>query len=244
MHTPRTLQELVNEQVGRAEAARKTPLGGTDVPVPLVVTVSREMGSGAQLIARQLAEDLGWSLWGQELLDAMAESGKVGLDVVEAFDEKHVGQVERLFHSVFGVSDMAEFSYARQLYRAVVGIARLGNAVILGRGANFMLPDALTVRITASMEHRVENMMRFEHLGHDEAVAKLRRSDGERRQFLITLFGKKTVESSVYDLQINLDHLDLRSATEMVKAAVHGHVRVLAERHPDGVGVAMVPPKP
>ena len=241
---PRTLQELVDEQVARAEAARKQPLAGVESPVPLVVTISREMGSGALLIAQQVAEDLGWSLWGRELLDPMAEAGKVGREVVEAFDEKHVGQMERLFHSVFGVSDVAEFSYARQLYRVVSGIARLGNAVILGRGANYMLPDALSVRIVASMEHRVENMMRFEQLGHDEAVARLRRSDGDRRQYLITMFGKRKLESTVFDLQLNMDNLDLRTAAEMIKVAILGRARVLAERYPDGQRSPLVPPKP
>ena len=57
---------------------------------------------------------------------------------------------------------MSGFIYIRHLTKAVAVIAKLGNAIILGRGANFLLPEALNVRIDASDEHRIQNMMSYE----------------------------------------------------------------------------------
>jgi Cytidylate kinase-like family len=40
-----------------------------------VVTVEREYGSGGAIIARQLAERLGWKLWDEELTAEIARVG-------------------------------------------------------------------------------------------------------------------------------------------------------------------------
>ena len=147
---PRYIEELVSQQVRRSEMARqKVVKSGATCAYP-VVTISRGMGSGAQIIARKLAQDLGWSLWDKELLDAMAENADVSKRVVEAFDEHTISELELFARSALGDYEMGGFLHHKQLAKAVAAIGKLGNAIILGRGANFLLPKALNVRIDAS----------------------------------------------------------------------------------------------
>jgi cytidylate kinase len=217
---PRYIEELVSQQVRRSELARKIE-SETGKPCPnLVVAISRTMGSGARIVARKLAQELGWSLWDKELLDAIAENAEVSRHVVEAFDEKTISEIELIARSALGDYESGSFLYAKHLARAVAAVAKLGNAIILGRGANLLLPDALSVRIDASFEHRVKNMMTYENLTRQQAEAKLRASDKERREFLIRMFGKEKVDNARYDLTIWMDRFTTDDAVEIIKAAI------------------------
>ncbi len=227
---PRYVEELVSQQVRRSEMARKKEIEAGKPGLNPVVTISRAMGSGARIIARKLAQDLGWSLWDRELLDAMAEHAEVSKRVVEAFDEHAISEIEVFARTALGDYELAGFLYGKHLAKAVAAVARLGNAIILGRGANFLLRSALSVRIDASMERRIENMMSYESLKREEAEAKIRASDKERYDFLVRMFGRERVEQAPYDLTLCMDKFAADDAVEIMKTAVHAWTRAAASQ--------------
>lgn len=227
---PRYIEELVAEQIRRSELARRRECErGEAAAAKPVITISRRMGSGASIVAGKLADDLGWSLWDKKLIDAIAERADVSRRVVEAFDEHTVSEIEAFARSVLGDHEMGGFLYVRHLARAVAAIAKLGNAIILGRGANILLPKALNIRIDASDERRIQNMMNYENLSGEQADAKVRKSDRERPEFLISTFGRERVEKARYDLAIWMDELRPDDAVEIIKTAL----LVWCRRHPD-----------
>ena len=224
---PRYIEEMVSQQVRRSEIARqRAQEAGVPHALP-VVTISRRMGSGARVIAAKLASELGWSLWDKELIDAMAENADVSRRVVEKFDEHTISELELFARGALGDYESAGFLYPKHLARAVGAIAKLGNAIILGRGANFLLPDALTVRIDARDDMRIRNMMQYENLTHDQAEAKIRESDRERRQFMIRVFGKEKVAAFRYDLEISMNHFSTDDAVAIIKTAVEARFKGL-----------------
>lgn len=217
---PRYIEELVSQQVRRSELARRRRGEEGEAGVRPVVTISRRMGSGARIIAAKLASELGWSLWDKELIDAIAEHADVSRRVVETFDEKTISEIEVFARSVLGDVELGGFLYPRHLARAVASIARLGNAIILGRGANFLLPDALNIRIDASERTRIHNMMTYENLTREQAEAKIRASDREREHFLVSMFGRERVQRCTYDLTICTHHFSNDDAVEIIKTAI------------------------
>lgn len=236
---PRYVEELVAEQIRRSELARrKTPecCEGQSKPV---ITISRRMGSGARIVAGLLAKELGWSLWDKELIDAIAQDADVSRRVVEAFDEHTVSEIESFARAVLGDHEMGGFLYARHLTKAVASIAEHGNAIILGRGANFILKNALNIRIDASDHLRIRNMMTYEDLTREQAEAKIRQSDRERSEFLVKVFGRETVQNARYDLTIWMDEFRPEDAVEIIKTTL----RVWCRRNPDRRIVAGPPGK-
>lgn len=217
---PRHIEQLVHEQMRRSEIARQREHLVEKPCVNSVVTISRRMGSGARIIAQKLADDLGWSLWDKELVNSMAEHDRVSQKVVQAFDEHTVSEIELFARGLFGDEQMAGFIYARHLARAVKSIARLGNAIILGRGANLILPESLRIRIDESDDLRIQNMMTFEDLTAEQARIKLRNSDRNRRQFLMSLFGREKVDSAIFDLSVWMDNFTNDEAVEIIKVAI------------------------
>ncbi|OFX18192.1 MAG: hypothetical protein A2Z18_01165 [Armatimonadetes bacterium RBG_16_58_9] len=217
---PRYIEELVNQQARRSELARQRAIENGRPHVNPVITISRRMGSGARIVAARLAEDLGWSLWDKELLDAMAEHSHFSHRVVEAFDEKAISEIEVFARAALGDHQLGGFICATHLAKAVAAIAKLGNAIILGRGANFLLPNALNVRIDADDQRRIDNMMNYENLTRQEAKARIRASDRERAHFLHTVFSKERVESFHYDITLWMDKFAPPDAAEIIKTAL------------------------
>ncbi len=222
---PKYIEELVSRQVRKSEVARRREMENGKPCTNSVVTISRRMGSGARVVADKLSRALGWSLWDKELLDAMAEHAHVSQKVVEAFDEHTVSEIELFARGMFGEQDMAGFIYPLHLARAVKAIAKLGNAVILGRGANYILPDVLNIRIDASDEVRIRNMMSYENMTREAAHAKLHRSDQDRQRFLEKVFGKERAAHPVFDLIIWMDDFATDDAVQISLAAVKAHCR-------------------
>lgn len=229
---PKYIEELVSQQVRRSELARQRRVDTGLSCETSVVTISRRMGSGARVVAAKLSQEIGWSLWDKELLEAIAEDADVSRKVVEAFDEKTISEIELFARAAMGDHVMGGFIYARHLARAVAAIAKLGNAIILGRGASFLLPGALKVRIDASDERRVRNMMEYEGLTQAEAEVKLRESDRERHRYLVNAFGRERVASAVYDLTIWMDSFSTDDAVKIVKAAIEARCKSVVAPQP------------
>lgn len=217
---PKYIEELVSQQVHRSQIARQRETKAGRVPDCLVVTISRSMGSGARIVAGKLALDLGWSLWDRDLIDAIAKDASVSRQVVEKFDEHTVSEIDLLARAALGDHEMGDFLYPRHLARAITAIGKLGGAIILGRGAAFILPDALSIRMDAPLDVRVRNMMNFEGLTNDQAAAKIRKSDRDREHFLESTFGRDRAHAAHYDLTIWMDRFTNDDAVQIIKAAV------------------------
>ncbi len=215
--------DLVDHQVRRAELAQKRFLEDGRVepkqPGP-VVTISRELGSGGRLVARALADMLDFSHWDSELVEQIAADANVGERLVKALDEHVVSETEVLVRHVAGEPRIGGFLYKRQLTRTLLHIARIGSAVILGRGANFVLPQAVNVRVVASRALRSHNMVQFEGVTRHEAERRLDASDRERAAYTRSLWGRDWADPLLYDLVIRMDEFTADQAAGLIARAV------------------------
>jgi cytidylate kinase len=118
--------------------------------------------------------------------------------------------------------------YLYHLTKVLVSIAHYGNAVILGRGANFILPPetGLRARVVAPLELRRQRLM--QEYGYDEkkAMRVIVERDKERHDFLQRNFHCKPDDPCIYDVVINTGQISSEAATEFItqlaKAKLHG----------------------
>jgi cytidylate kinase len=181
-----------------------------------VITLEREYGSGGALIARKLAERLGWKLWDQLLTDELARSMKCGHEDVQRREERRDPLYYRLFKSFMLGSfegnpnaPRMQFLDADCLFTAtrdlVKQAAEAGNGVILGRGGAYFLAerdDAYHVFVYAPAEDKVR---RLQESGMSAAEAKdlVRSVDAERAAFIKKYFDLDWPTLSRYHLMIN-----------------------------------------
>ncbi len=214
---------LVDEQVYRSSILREAAKSaGTEPALPHgpTIVISRQLASGGKLVAEKLAQKLGYTLWDKNLVDAVANDAYVSRRIVEAFDEHTVSDIEQLARIFAGQPDAGGFLYKRHLARALLSISKHGDAVIVGRGANFILPDALSVRVIASEDLRVRNLVEFEGLTQDEACHRIRASDRDRAAFIKSVYGKDINEPLAYDLMAVADCFGTEGIADLVIAAL------------------------
>lgn len=181
-----------------------------------IITLEREYGSGGALIARKLAERLGWKLWDQLLTDEIARSMKCGNEDVQRREERRDPLYYRLFKSFMLGSfegnpnaPAMKFLDADCIFTAtrdlVKQAADAGNGVILGRGGAYFLAereDAYHVFVYAPTDEKVR---RLRESGASAAEAKelAERVDEERGAFIKKYFGVEWPARSRYHLMIN-----------------------------------------
>jgi cytidylate kinase len=214
----RGIHQIVEEQAQRWQrlhAEKKEKKSRTPV-----ITFSREPGSGGRLIAEGVAERLGMDLFNQEVIHAMAESAKVSTRLLETLDERGVSILEDWVSSLISERHLWPDEYLKHLLKVIGTIGRHGHAVIVGRGANFVLPpeNRLRVRVIAPREVRVQNVARQYDVPVEEARRRVVRTGSDRKAFIRKYFNANIEDPLNYDLVINTGSVALEAAALSVCA--------------------------
>jgi cytidylate kinase len=174
-----------------------------------VVTISRMSGCRARDLAGPLAQHLGVQVWGRELVDRIA--GDVGLqrEVVERLDQGLVDSVEAWVRAMLGRRLFLRDDYALALARTIKTLAETGGAVLIGRGAGFILGDRadLRLRLVAGERHRLQVLQQEHDLDLAGARDHLRRTDQARAAFVRSYFHADVDDPRNYDLVVNMERL-------------------------------------
>jgi cytidylate kinase len=218
--SPRDARSLVEEQIGRWKAQEK---GGDRKPpraLPLV-TVSREFGSLGAAVGQLTARGLDFSFWDQELVHAIAEQTGAREALLMSLDEHSRTRIEDFVaETLLGASGTVA-EYVRQVIRVVRSIERHGGAVVIGRGAQFILGPgaALRVRAVCPLEKRVADYAEREDLSREESERRVRQGERERQAFYRRHYEREVADASHYDLVINTGSMSLEACAETVIAA-------------------------
>ncbi len=162
-----------NKEIGFSESEKAT--------APLVITISREYGSGGHQIGELIAQKLGIAFYDKELISLAAkESG---------FTEEFIKNNEqKLSHSLLYQMILQDYevplekslSYEDALFvtqsKIIRHIASKESCVIVGRCANYILkdhPNTINVFLHADIRHKI-----------DRAIAEYGLSDGNAQNII------------------------------------------------------------
>ncbi len=188
-----------------------------------IITISREPGSGGSEIARRLAKALGMDLIGGQIIQHIADSAKMSRRVIESLDEKEVTFRDNLLMSLFGESRPWPAEYLKHLTRVIGTIGAFGNVIIVGRGANRVLPREKTfkVRIIAPLELRIKYFMDDSGYTRAEAEQYVVKTENNRKAFVRKYFNVDVADPQYYDIIINTEKISIGAATESIISAFH-----------------------
>ncbi len=184
-----------------------------------IITISREKGSGGRPIAYLVAKKLGkpWQVYHKDIVDQIAHETNLEKELVEQVDEKNIPLIEQLIDKVLGKEYINLSGYYKHLVRILSTIASRGNAIIIGRGANFLIPSALKVRIVCEMEERIRKIMKYEKVSRKEAIDLITDSDIKRTSFTKSLFQHDPRKAHHYDLVIRIgSNMTLEDASDLI----------------------------
>lgn len=186
-----------------------------------IITIDGEYGSGANEIAKKVAEKLNYELYDEKLIELMSLEGKVKPDEIKKDDSFLQGTIYDLYRQNYSYSqeDIATNDAAFLLdSRTIREIAKNKKAIIFGKCGDFVLEDfpKLSVFIYASQEFKEERILNTYKVKEDKLQLKLERENNRRANHYGRNTGKVWGDRANYDLLINSSAFDFESVTNLI----------------------------
>ena len=206
---------------------------------PVVLTISRQIGSGGAYIGQAVARQLGLKYLDREILRQAAEALGAREADVEDLEERLAGFWSSLGPGIFagapdapyvappppGVREGQVFEAETQLIR---DIAAREDAVIVGRGAPHLLrdhPGVIRMFVHAPAAWRVVEIRKAYGLSEPEARVLLEQSDRRRAKFVQGLIGRLWTDACLYDLTVDSSVVPIEMAAGFAAAVVEAKLK-------------------
>jgi cytidylate kinase len=194
----------------------------------IFVTVSRQPGAGAVSFSHRLAERLnkdgrgGWSAWDRELVEKVSSEHGIAKDLIDAIPNRHHSWLDDLLESISVGQyppDWSEIRAYKRVIMTVRALAAAGNAIIVGRGGNFItegLPGAIRLRLIAPLEHRIKSTAEQEKIVLHEAAARVAETDRRRAEFYRRFWPGREIVPEAFTMTLNCAELSLDEMVDCV----------------------------
>jgi cytidylate kinase len=176
-----------------------------------IITISRGTFSGGQRLAECVAEKLGCRCISREVLVETARLYGIPEEKLSGAISDTPAVMEHL-HS-------ERKRYLACIRAALIRAAKDYNLVYHGHAGHFLLkgvPRVLRVRVIANMAFRIRALTENNNLIREEAIQVIKRLDENRLKWTKFLYHMDWRDPSLYDVVINLDHVSLSGACEIV----------------------------
>lgn len=217
----RRLRRWLGFQEVRKRVDHEQPLEAVTSRLGPYLSISREEGTGAGEIAHLVGQGLGWEVLDKEILDFMAEHYNLQRNILEFVDETTANWLHEAFSNLIDRQVISQQAYVKRLGSILLLAAYHGKVVLVGRGAQFLLPRdrGLAVRLLAPEKYRIEYVMRLKGLTPDAAKKHIDEKEKGRRDFVHRFFHKDPEDPHLYDLVLNVGKCGPRATADLIIAA-------------------------
>ena len=183
----------------------------------VIITLSREYGSGGRYIGKMVAEKLGIKLYDKEFIAKLAEETGLSSEYIESNEQKR-GALETLNNGYYsGLSNSDElFIKESELIKEV---ANEKSCVVVGRCADFILKEnknVFKVFVYSNMENKVKRATDFYGLDKNKAEKEINRINKLRANHYKYYTEKDWNNPENYDICINSDSLGVERAADLI----------------------------
>ena len=174
----------------------------------MIITISREFGSGGRTVGKQTAKLLGIPCYDQEVIEKVAQESGFAKEYIKERGEytPYGGWFAQALtgRSARGTSPQDDLWVIQR--NVILDLAQKGSCVIVGRCADYILrdeADLLKAFIYADMEKRADRIVRL--YGETEEAPIKRLKDKDKRRAAYYNFYTDTQWGSVHSYHISLD---------------------------------------
>ena len=199
-----------------------------------VITISRMYGSAGSEVAERVARSLGWALFDNAMIDAIAERSGLTRAEVSEQDERVPSLVERLASALSLGSpeimppvpaepmETTEERIVAVTRRVIDEALQVGPAVFVGRGAQCLLAeraDAMHVFCFAPRHAMRRYAMEKFGVGPAEADRRVGEMNRQREQYVKRHWNRNWLAHENYHLCIDTSWLGTEGAAELIVEA-------------------------
>ena len=190
-----------------------------------VITINRELGSGGRTIGEKLGKKLNVPFYDKALIKQLKEQYHLTVEQIEYLKgQKHNWWADckrsmMMLPNYVGPSyigtpvNMPDFLITDEIFQTeteiLKGIAEDGSCIIAGRSGFYIFrdhPNHLSILIQASMQHRIERLVRKRGITYQQAHEIIKQVDEARENYVKKYTGSSRYDTRNYDLVINMDN--------------------------------------
>lgn len=225
----RRVFDLINRNLSLSKLSQFIKKDKITKDLPLI-TISREKGSGGSIIARHVVGKLGrsWKVYHKEIIDDIARESHLEKELIKELDESKISLIDEVVADFFGRRYVSLNSYYKHLVKVLSVIGHRGRAVIVGRGANFLFPHALKIRVIADPKDRIKTLVKYQKLSPRAAEKLIEESDRKRKEFVQMLFQRDhSKQPHHFDLVIQTgQNMSIDQAADLIVSLAKKRFRI------------------
>jgi CMP/dCMP kinase len=215
----------------------------------IVITMSRQIGSGSVEVANRLCDELGLVAFDKRLMQRVAtEVGLTDEEIIDYSEETYKARsfLERLFSRNRPVAEVStwtggsEGGYEREvstmdekqavaLTRTAIRAAhKRGNVLIIGRGSQIILenePNVIHLRLVAPFEARVEYLHAQQNMSPTEARRYIQAQDRATADYMQQFYHADVDDPTLYHMVLNVPKLGVEGCVSLIKATVETTIK-------------------
>ncbi len=191
----------------------------------VIITISRQYGSGGKIIGEKLAEELGIVCYDKVFLENITKKLGVSSAFFQDDNRGENGLYEVGSHGP--LSKVASLSVNNKVFESAAKlireIAAKESAVIVGRCGDYVLKDeenVLSLFIYADKKERLQRGIELYHLDPKDAEETIRRFDRKRANFYEFYTDRKWGALSNYSMTVNTSRMGIEQCVKYLAAIV------------------------
>lgn len=209
------------------ERYRQSVLSKPQIDDGPVITISRQTGCDARLVAELIVENLNqnsgttkWKWVDKDIIYKIAAELNTEAQRVESFYKgAELPDLSEMIMAFSG-SFVTDSRVKKAIKDVVLAMCKEGHIVLVGRGGVSIargIKDALHVRLTAPLYWRVANIMEKMNLSIDAAEEYVLDRDEKRNNLIQSFLDKKSVNIDfLFDATINREHFTVSDTAELI----------------------------
>ena len=199
-----------------------------------VITNNRELGSGGRTVGRLLATRLQVKYYDKALIEQLTKKFNLSAEEIERIKGQkktwwnEFNNYYKVLNSTVKPMEAETVITTNILFNTekeiLTTLAKEESCVVAGRSGFLVFrdhPNHLNVFIEASMEHRIERLMRKKNIMRQEAIDIINKVDKEREIFIQKYEDTSRYDTRNYHLIINMDELSEEGAVDVIMSYIN-----------------------
>ena len=221
------IKEIRNLKNGNVKdnLQKEVTLSNNDLGKNIVITISREYGSGGRYIGKLVAEKLGIQLYDKQFVEKLAEDTGLSEKYIEDNEQKRTF-LEILNNGYYSGLNNSDDLFIKE--SELIGeVADKESCVIVGRCADFILKDkenVLKIFIDSSLQDKINRATEYYNLDKNKAQKEIKRINKLRENHYKYYTEREWKDPSNYDICINSDSLGIENAANLICELVNKKV--------------------
>ncbi len=189
----------------------------------VIITISRQYGSGGRQIAQLLSKELNIPYYDNELISMAAEKSGIKDEIFKDAELQAGNNFLYLLSRLGPETQVYGMPFNEKIFniqsQVIRDLAAKGPCVIVGRCADYVLNDyqnTVNVFTYAPFQTRVARAVTEYGLNRENAEKDVRKVDKARESYYNYHTGNKWGNAANYDLMINMNFLTPESAVKLI----------------------------